>query len=135
MILEELFGSCVALVSRLIIQTPPISRENLQSEYTLISAPNPEQDEVYNGLIHQEYEQEPPTEVPCYEDGTFVWMQADPRRNFCESSIRILKANVGLITAVVFVLGSLTVGLIYVDLNSNDACTEWTDKNLSVPAH
>ncbi|CAB4025937.1 Hypothetical predicted protein [Paramuricea clavata] len=131
MILEELFGSCVALVSRLIIQTPPISRENLQREYTLISVPNREQDEVYDGLIHREYEQE----VPFYEDGTFVRMQADPTRNFCESLIRSLKANVGLITAVVFVLGSLTVGVVYVDLNSNDACIEWMHKNVSIPAH
>jgi hypothetical protein len=135
MILEELFGSCVAIVSRLIIQTPPISRENLQREYTLISVPNPEQDEVYDGLIHREYEQEALTEVPYYEDGTFASMQADTRRNSFESFIRSLKTNVGLITAVVLILGSLTVGVVYVDLNSNDACIEWMHKNLSVPAH
>jgi hypothetical protein len=84
MFLEEVFGSCAALFSSLIIQTPPISRENLQREYTLISVPNPEQDEVYDGLIHREYEQEAPTEVPYYEDGTFVSMQADTRRNSFE---------------------------------------------------
>ena len=84
MFLEEVFGSCAALFSSLIIQTPPISRENLQREYTLISVPNPEQDEVYDGLIHREYEQEAPTEVPYYEDGTFVSMQVDTRRNSFE---------------------------------------------------
>ena len=135
MFLEELFGSCVALFSSLIIQTPPISRENLQREYTLISVPNPEQDEVYDGLIHREYEQEAPTEVPYYEDGTFVSMQAVTRRNFSESFIRSLKANLGLITAVVVILGSLTVGVVYVEFYSNDICIEWMHKNLSVPAH
>ena len=130
MFLEELVGSCVALVSSLIIQTPPISRENLQREYTLISVPNPEQDEVYDGLIHREYEQEVPSEVPYYEDGTFVSIQTDTRRNFCESFVRSWKTNIGLITAVAFILGLLTVGLVYVDLDTNDACTEWMHENL-----
>ncbi|CAB4004918.1 Hypothetical predicted protein [Paramuricea clavata] len=112
MILEEPFGSCVAIVSRLIIQTPPISRENLQREYTLIFVPNPEQDEVYDGLIHREYKQEAPTEVPYYEDGTFASMQAATRRNSFESFIRSLKANVGLIISVVVILGWLTVGVV-----------------------
>ncbi len=137
MFLEELVGSCVALVSSLITQTPPISRENLQREYTLISVPNPEQDEVYDGLIHREYEQEVPSEVPYYyEDGTFVHVsiQTDERRNFCESFIRSCKTNIGLITAVVFILGSLTVGLVYLDLNT-DVCMNWMHKNLSVPSH
>ena len=133
MFLEELFGSCVALFSSLIIQTPPISRGNLQRECTLISVPNSEQDEVYDGLIHREYEQEAPTEVPYYEDGMFVLMQADTRRNFSESFIRSLKTNVGLIISVVFILGSLTVGVVYVDL-ACEPCLEWRDKNVSVPA-
>ena len=137
MFLEELVGSCVALVSSLITQTPPISRENLQREYSLISVPNPEQDEVYDGLIHREYEQEVPSEVPYYEDGTFVSMQTDARRNFCESFTRSCKTNIGLITAVVFILGLLTVGLVYLDLqlNTNDVCIERINKNLSVPSH
>ena len=135
MFLEELVGSCVALISSLIAQTPPISRGNLQREHTLISEPNPEQDEVYDGLIHREYEQEVPSEVPYYEDGTFVSMQTVARRNFCESFIRSCKTNIGLFTAVVFILGLLTVGLVYVDLNTDDACIEWRHKNLSVPLH
>ena len=134
MFLEELVGSCVALVSSLITQTPPISRENLQREYSLIYVPNPEQDEVYDGLIHCEYEQEVPSEVPYYEDGTIVSIQTDERRNFCESFIRSCKTNIGLITAVVFILGSLTVGLVYLDLNT-DVCMNWMHKNLSVPSH
>ncbi len=135
MFLEELVGSCVALVSSLITQTPPISRENLQREYSLLSVPNPEQDEVYDGLIHREYEQEVSSEAPYYDDGTFVSIQTDARRNFCESFIRSWKTNIGLIMAVVFILGLLTVGLVYVDLNTDDVCMEWMYKNLSVPSH
>ncbi len=97
--------------------------------------PNPEQDEVYDGLIHREYEQEVPSEVPYYEDGTFFSMQTVARRNFCESFIRSCKTNIRLITAVVFILGLLTVGLVYVDLNTTDVCIEWMHKNLSVPLH
>ena len=135
MFLEELVGSCVALVPSLITQTPPISRENLQREHTLISVPDSEHDEVYDGLIHREYEQEEPSEVPYYEDGTFVSMQTDARRNFCESFIRSCKTNIVLITAVVFILGLLTVGLVYVDLNTTDVCIAWMNKNLRVPSH
>ena len=135
MFLEEVVGSCAALVSSLITQTPPISRENLQREYTLISVPNAEQDEVYDGLIHREYEQEVQSEVPYYEDGTFVSVETDARRNFCESFTRSCETNIVLIMAVVFILGSLTVGLVYVDLNTNDVCIEWMHKNLSVPSH
>jgi hypothetical protein len=51
MILEELFGSFVSLLSSLTIKTPAISRENLQRECTLIFEENPEPD----GLIHREY--------------------------------------------------------------------------------
>ncbi len=135
MFLEELVGSFVALVSSLIIQTPAISRENLQREYTLISVPNPEQDEVYDGLIHREYEQDVPSEVLYYEDGTFVSIQTDARRNFCESFIRSCKTNIGLFTAVVFILGLLAIGLVYVDLNTSDVCIEWRHNNLTVPLH
>jgi hypothetical protein len=99
MILEELFGSFVSLLSSLTIKTPAISRENLQRECTLIFEENPEPDEVYDGLIHREYEQETPTEVPYYEEDVSVLVQAneEPRRNFCESFLRSFKANVGLI--------------------------------------
>ncbi len=56
MILEELCGSFVALVSSLVIHTPPMSGENLQGEYTLIFEENPDREEVYDGLMHREYE-------------------------------------------------------------------------------
>ena len=135
MILEELIGSSVALVSSLFCQAPPLSRESLQTEYTLISLPNSEQQEAINGLIHSEYEQKAPNKVLCYEDGTFVGMQADRARNFRQSFFRSCKTNVGLITAVVFILAVLTVGLVYLDLSTNDVCTESIHKNLNVSSH
>ena len=135
MILEELIGSLVALVSSLLAQAPSLSRENLQSEYRLISTPNSEQEEVSNGLIHSEYEQKVPTELPYYEDGTFVQMQAEETENFCQSFVLSFKANVGLITVVVFILAVLTVGLVFVDLNTNDVCKEWMHRNLNVSSH
>ena len=132
MILEELIGSWVALVSSLFTHAPPISRENLQREYRLISVTNPEQEEAINGLIHSEYEQNVPIEFPYYEDGTFVQMKADETRNFCQSFARSFKTNIGLIAVVVFILAVLTVGLVFVDLNTNDICKEWMNKNLNV---
>ena len=91
MILEELIGSLVALVSSLLAQAPPILQENSQREYTLISAPNPEQEEAIDGLIHSEYQQKIPTELPYYEDGTFVQMQNDKTQNLCKSFVRSFK--------------------------------------------
>ena len=135
MILEELIGSLVALVSSLLAQAPPISRENLQREYTLISVPNSEHEEVSNGLIHSEYEHEVPTELPYYDDGTFVLTQADETPSFCESFVRSFKTNTGLVTVVVFILTVLTVGLVFVDLNTNDVCQEWINRNLTISSH
>ena len=136
MILEELVGSWVALVSSFFAQAPPIFRENLQTEHTsLISVPNPKQEEVIDGLIHREYEQKVPTEEPYYEDGTFVQIQTDETRNFFKSFVRSFKTNIGLIAAVVIILAELTVGLVFVDLNTNDVCTKWIYKNLNVSSH
>jgi hypothetical protein len=135
MIVEELVGSFVALVSSLIIQTPPMARENLQREYTLITEGS--QNEVYDDLIHCEYEQGAPTEVPSYEEDLSVLLQDDQqrRRNFCESFIRSFKENVGLLMAVVFILGLLIVGLVYVDLNTTNSCVAWIHHNFSVPSN
>ena len=132
MILEELFGSFVSLFSSSIIQTPTISRENLQRECTLIFDENP--DEVYDGLIHREYdEQVTPTELPYYEDDVSVLVQTNdqPGRKFFESFRRSCKANIGLIIVAVFILGLLTIGVVLVYLKTTDACKEWaTYKNL-----
>ena len=135
MILEELIGSWVALASSVFTQAPPISQENLQEEYTLISVPNIEQQEAINGLIHCEYKQEGLADLPYYEDGTFIRIQAEETRSFSKSFVRSLKTNIGLITAVVFILGVLIVGLVYVDLNTNDVCKEWMQKNSDIPTH
>ena len=136
MILEELFGSFVSLLSSLTIKTPAISRENLQRECVLIFEENPEPDEVYDGLIHREYEQETPTEVPYYQEDVSVLVKAneEPRRNFCESFLRSFKANVGLIIVAVFILGLLTIAVVLVDLKTTNACVEWVlHKNFTVP--
>ena len=135
MILEELIGSFVALVSSLLAQAPPISRQNVQREYTLISVPNSEQEEVSNGLIHSEYEHNVPTQLPYYDDGTFVQTQAEETQNFCQSFVRSFKTNIGLISVVVFILAVFTVGLVFVDLNTNDVCKQWTHKNLKLSSH
>ena len=49
MILEELIGGLVSLLSSLVIHKPPISRENLESDYSLINDENPEQEEHMMG--------------------------------------------------------------------------------------
>ena len=135
MILEELIGSWVALVSRSFAQAPPISRESLQEEYTLISVPNIEQQETINGLIHCEYEQEVLADLPYYEDDTFIEIQADRTQSFCQSFVRSCKTNIGLISAVVFILATLSVGLVFVDLNTDNVCAQWIHKNLKLSSH
>ena len=136
MILEELIGSVVALASSMFAQAPPVSRENQQREYMLISVPNSEQEEAIDGLIHVEYEQNVPTEVPYYDDGTFsTHIETYETRNFLKSFVRSCKTNIGLITVVIFILAAVTVGLVFVDLNANDVCKQWIHKNLKVLSH
>ncbi len=136
MILEELFGSFVSLFSSSIIQTPAISRENLQRECSLIFEKDPH--EVFDGLIHREYDEEvTPTELP-YEDDVSVSVQADdqPTRKFCESFRRSFKVNIGLIIVAIFILGFLTIGIALVFLSITDTCKEWVlHKNLTIPAN
>ena len=139
MILEELIGCFLSLFSSLIAQTPPISSETQQRDHGLLLEPNPERDDVYDGLIHREYDQERPAEFPYYEDVSYsdLFPAHDGRtaKNFCESFLRSCKANLGLVTAVMFILGLLTVGLVYVDLNTANACIEWMHNNFTVPSN
>ena len=136
MILEELIGSFVALFSEL-IQTPSLSRETLPRDYNLIFKQNPEQDEVRDNLIHREYEQEVQPDLPYYEEELSVLGQIDQelRRNFCESFLRSCKANVGLVMKAVFIIGSLIVGLVYLDLNTSNACIQWVHNKFVVSSH
>ena len=123
MILEELVGSFLSVCSSVIAQTPPICRE--QRQFRLIFDETDEQDEVHDGLIHREY-----------EDDISASVQTDvvqPSRHVTQSFLRSLKANVGLIAAVVFILSLLTVFTVYVDLNTTDACVEWENHNHSIP--
>ena len=136
MILEELVGSFLSLCSSVIAQTPPISRE--QRQFRLIFDETDEQDEVHDGLIHREYEQRTPSELPYYVDDISASVQTDvvqPSRHVAQSLLRSLKVNVGLIAAVVLILGLLTVFAVYVDLNTSDACVQWEHHNHSVPTN
>lgn len=137
MIVEELFGSLVSLVSSFVLNAPSISNENIQGDHTLIFEENSEREEVHDGLIHREYEQVQVTELPYYEEDIYIWGQDDPQPspNLCESILRSLKTNVGIIMAVVFVLGLFIVGVVYLDLNTSNACTEWIQNNLKVPSN
>ena len=132
MILEELFSGLVSLALSLAINAPQIHREN---PFTLEE--NPEQEGDYDGLIHHEYEPAQVSELSyCGEDIT-VSAQHDvkPRRNFCESFLRSCNANVRLILTVVFILGFLILGVVYLDLNTTNACTQWMQKYLEIPAN
>ena len=134
MILEELVGSFLSLCSSVIAQTPPISRE--QRQFRLIFDETDEQDEVHDSLIHREYEQTTQSELPYYQDDISASVQTDvvqPTRYFSQSFLRSLKANVGLIAPVVFILSFLTVFTVYVDLNTSDACVKWENHNHSIP--
>ena len=140
MILEEIFGSFVSLFSSLIAQTPPISSETQQRHYSLLFEENPEREDVYDGLIHREYDQERPAELPYYEENvsySALLPTYDGRtgKNFCESFLRSCKANIGLVTAVIFMLGLLTVGMVYADLNTTNACIEWMYNNFTIPSN
>ena len=134
MILEEFIGCFVALISSVFVETPQISRETLQRDYTLIFEENPEQDELYDGLIHREYEKEAQPELRYYEEERSVLVQVNqqPKRNFCESFIRSCKTNIGLVLAA-FIIGLFTIGIVYIDLNTSDACIEWMNNKLVVP--
>ena len=136
MILEELCGSFVALVSTLVIHTPSMSRANRnKTEYTLIFEENQEQQEISDGLIDCEYEPEPLTPSPYSEEVTCVSVQADqhPKRSFCQSLFRSCKTNLTLVIAVIFMLGLLTTVLVYVDLNTTNVCIAWTHNNFTLP--
>ena len=136
MILEELVGCCIALLSSVIFHTPSISRENVLQENCSIYEENQEDSEEYDGLIHREYEQQEANEAPYYEDGSFVWSEDEhPRCTFCESLRRSFKANAGILMTVVLLLSLLTVGLVYVDLNTYDICVEWVKVNVTLSSH
>ena len=143
MILEEIIGGFVSLFSGLIAQTPPISSETQQRDYCLLFEANSETEEdVYDGLIHREYDQERPAELPYYEENVsysdlFPAHDGRTGKKFCESFLRSCKANLGLVTAAIFILGLLTVGMVYADLNTTNACIEWMHNrpNFTVPSN
>ena len=127
MILEEIVGGFVSILTSLFIQAPLISHENQQLQYTLFYDTNPEQEEVNDGLIHREYETETSEELPYYESGSMASIHIEAEPDYCESLIRSLKANMGFLTAAVFILASFSVGLVFFDLNTTDVCVEWNN--------
>ena len=133
MIFEEILGSLISLCSCLITRTPTISQQ--QQQLKLIFEETNEEDEVCEGLIHLEYEEETQPELPYYEEDISILSQANGQnsRQFVQSLLRSFQANITLIMAVIFILGLLVIGCVYLDLNTTDACTEWMYKNYSIP--
>ena len=137
MILEELVGTFLSLFSTVITQAPAISHENLQNEF---EEETPEQDAAYDGLIHREYDVEQPTltDLPYdadESDDISRVAQADEqtRRTVCESFLRSLKANIGIIIVVVFILALFTVAGVLLGLKISDYCAEWIPINPTLP--
>ena len=114
MILEELVSVFVSITSGLCNGASKISRESLL------------QREEYR---HEETE----LDLPYCEQYDLTEPLEEPRRTSCESFFRSLKANIGILLAVVFISSFLAIGAVLVDLNTSDACKEWTQKNLTVP--
>ena len=140
MILEELIGSFVSLVSSSICRIPPISRENPQRNCTLIFQEDGESQEVDNGLIHREYEhqtREAPADLPQHAENIPILEQADEehRRNSCESFLRSCMTNLGMLIAVLLIIGLLTIGVVYIDLNTNDVCIAWIRADQKILKH
>ena len=135
MILEELVGSLVSLGSSLIAQTPPLSRQCRQRYDWLIFEDSREDEESYEDLIHREYEEEETQEVPYYETIDIPVQNTGTRArpSICESFRRSVHVNIGLLLAVVL-LGLITIGLVYLDLNTASSCIEWRHFNHSTPA-
>ena len=134
MILEELVGALVSLASLLIVQAPPLSRQCPQIYDWLIFEESREDDEGYEDLIHREYEEEERQEIPYYEtiDIPVQDTETRARPSICESFRRSVHVNIGFLLAVVL-LGLVTIGLVYLDLNMTNSCIEWRNFNHSTP--
>ena len=132
MILEELVGSLISLCSSLIIKAPAISQQRQQLRLIFEET---YEEEVCEGLIHLEYEEETQPRLPYYEEDISILVQTNGQhsRQFVQSLLRSFEANITLIMAVIFILGLLVIGCVYLDLNTTDSCTEWMHKNYSIP--
>ena len=135
MILEELVGALVALGSSLIIQTPSLSRQCRPTYEWLVFEDSREDEEGYDGLIHREYEEEETQDTPYYETVDIPVLNTETRErpSICESLRRSVHVNIGLLLAVLL-LGLMTIGLVYLDLNTTNSCKEWSHFNHSTPA-
>ena len=123
----------ISLCSSLITRTPTISQQ--QQQLILIFEETNEEDEVCEGLIHLEYEEETQPELPYYEEDISILVQTDGQhsRHIVQSFWRSFQANITLIMAVIFILGLLVIGRVYFDLNTVEACKVWMHKNYNIP--
>ena len=112
MILEELVSVFVSIMSGLCNGVSKMSRESL--------------------LQREGYQPETELDLPYCEEYDLIESREQPRRTSYESFFRSLKANVGILIAVVFISSFLAIGAVLVDLNTSDACKEWTQKNVTV---
>ena len=135
MILEELVGALVSLASPLILPAPRLSRQCREIYDWLIFEDSRGDEEGFEGLIHREYEEEEIQEIPYYEtiDIPVLNTGTRARPSICESFRRSVHVNIGLLLAVVL-LGLVTIGLVYLDLNTTNSCIEWRHFNHSTPS-
>ena len=135
MMLEELVGALLSLGSSLIAQTPPLSRQCRPRYDWLIFQDSREDEESYEGLIHREYEEEMTQKIPYYETIDIPVQNTGTRArpSICESFRRSVHVNIGLRLAVVL-LGLVAIGLVYLDLKTNNSCIEWKHFNHSTQA-
>ena len=137
MILQELVGVLVSLGTLLFTQAPQISRENLRRHDWLTFEQSSEDEGQEGGLVHREYEPDKADDVPYYEElnvsvSTHTG-ESRSGRSFCESLRRSFQVNLILLLAVIS-LGLMTIVLVYVDLNTTNACITWRNYNHSVPS-
>ena len=134
MILEELIGTLVSLGSLLITHVPPISRENRRGHYWLLFEQSPDDEELHQEIIHREYKPVGTEELPYYEElnaSVVASTESETNRTVCESLRRSFQVNVVLLLSV-FLLGFVTVTLVFVDLSTTNSCIEWRHHNHTV---
>ena len=129
MILEELIHLLVSFVFR----PPEISYQISRSGSLSTFDESEEEDVPWAGMIHREYEEtEQELQIQTHDStsATYVSLGSESRfrRTFWQSLQRSLRANLGIVMAVI-PLGLFAMGLIYFKLNTSQLCFEWRDHN------
>ena len=133
MILEQLIGLLASFFSMLISRPPHISRQIPPRGSGSTFDESEEEDVPWVDMIHREYEeteQELQIQTHDYTSATYVSVGSESRfrRTFWQSVQRSLRANFGIVMAVI-PLGLFAMGLIYFKLNTSQLCFEWRDHN------